>query len=206
MSVGGNESMDPLSRPELKEALRELSRELRLMGVKAHLYIVGGAAISLAFDARRVTMDIDALILDGHGPVTDAARRIGRRRGWPTSWLNEQAVSAMPHEKDRRARTVYGDEGLVVTSASAEYLLAMKVRAGRAADMTDISFLVRHLGLRSAKEVFDLHDRVFPKRPLSERAFKNVRQHLAGFWPTDRSLCDRNTGGGVPEDPVRATR
>ncbi len=179
--------MVPFSRPELTQALQELSMELRSKGVKAHLYIIGGAAISLAFDARRVTTDIDMLILDGPEPVMDAAQRIARRRGWPTSWLNEQASSAIPQERDRRVRPVYGDGNLVVTSASAEYLLAMKVRAGRASDMPAITFLVQHLDLNSIGEVLDLHDTVFPGRPVQERALRNVKQHLSGLWPEGRS-------------------
>ena len=179
--------MDPFSRPELTKALDELSKELRSKGVKAHLYIIGGAAISLAYDARRVTMDIDTLILDGHGPVMDAAHTVARRRGWPTTWLNEQASSAIPLAKDRRARPVYGDANLVVTSASAEFLLAMKVRAGRASDMPDITFLVQHLGLSSIGEVLALHNTVFPGRPLRERALSNVKKHLSGLWPEGRS-------------------
>ena len=55
------------------------------------------------FDSRRQTMDVDALIKEGHGPVVEAVRRIGRGRGWPDGWLNEEAVSAIPRGKDGRA-------------------------------------------------------------------------------------------------------
>ena len=201
MRAAESVTMAPFSRSDLTAGLRELAAELRRNGVKAHLYIVGAAAMSLAFDGRRVTPDIDTLILDGQGPLIDAAHRIARRRGWPPSWLYEQAVLAIPKKPDHRARPVYGDANLVVTSASAVHLLAMKVRAGRIKDMDDITFLVGHLGLRSAGEVLDLHDRVFPGRSLSERAFVNVRGHLAGLWPTDRSLDGRDACGDLPGKP-----
>ena len=64
----------------------------------------------------------------------------------PPSWLYEQAVLAIPKKPDHRARPVYGDANLVVTSASAVHLLAMKVRAGRIKDMDDITFPCRALG------------------------------------------------------------
>ena len=78
-------TMVALSRTELTEALREPSAELRLRGVKAQLYVVGGAAMALDFDALRTTHDIDARIVDGHGAVMEAVCRIARKRGRPGS-------------------------------------------------------------------------------------------------------------------------
>ena len=180
--------MAPFSKATLRAAFRELSRELWRARVRGHVYVIGGAAMALGFDDRRQTMDVDALITVGHGPVTDAVRRIGRRRGWPETWLNEEAVSAMPRGRDGRARTVYGDRHLVVTAASAEHLLAMKVRAARPKDQDDIAFLARHLGLSSAREVFDLHDEVFPGDRPRERSYASARKILRQLWPRDRSM------------------
>lgn len=84
--------MEPFSADSLKEVFHELSAELRWQRIRAHVYIVGGAAMALGFDSRRQTMDVDALIKEGHGPVVEAVRRIVRRRGWPDAWLNEEAV------------------------------------------------------------------------------------------------------------------
>ena len=194
--------MEPFSADSLKEAFRELSVELRWQRVRAHVYIVGGAAMALGFDNRRQTMDVDALIKEGHGPVVEAVRRIGRRRGWPDAWLNEEAVSAIPRGKDGRAKTVYGDPYLLVTAASAEHMLAMKVRSARAKDRKDIAFLVEHLELTSAREVFDLHDEAFPHDPPKEQGFRDARDILKALWPEDRSLerDDRYGYGAVRED------
>ncbi len=180
--------MDALSADDMRAALAELSEELRRKGVKARLYLVGAAAITMAFRDSRQTYDLDALILEGHGPVIEAARRIAKKRGWPETWLNGGAAPFMGNLPDRKARTVFGTANLIVTAASAEFLLAMKVRAGRAVDLDDIALLADDLGLRTAKEVFDLHDRVFPSLPLPPRADLAVRQFLAVRWPEDHSL------------------
>ena len=134
-------------------------------------------------------MDVDNLIKSGHRPVVEVARRIARRRGWPETWLNEEAVAAMPRGRDGRARTVYGDRNLVVTAASAEHLLAMKVRVAGAKDQEDIAFLAERLGLSSAREVFDLHDEVFPHDPPERRSFEDACKILGELWPQDRSLA-----------------
>ncbi len=191
--------MEPFSADRLEAAFRELSRDLRWRRVRAHVYIVGGAAIALGFDNRRHTMDVDALIETGHGPVVEAVHRIGRRRGWPDTWLNEDAVSAIPRGRDGRARTVYGDGNLVVTAASAEHLLAMKVRASRLKDREDIVLLTKHLGLSSAREVFDLHDEAFPEDPPKRRNFEDACRILKDLWPHDRSLDRDDRYGYRPE-------
>ena len=191
--------MEPFSKDSLAAALRELSRELRWRRVRAHIYVIGGAAMALGFDDRRHTMDVDALIQKGHGPVVDAVRRIGRRRGWPETWLNEEAVPAIPRGRDGRARTVYGDRNLVVTAASAEHLLAMKVRAARLKDRKDIVFLAKRLGLSSGTEVFDLHDEVFPHDPPKRRSLERARTILRDLWPQDRSLDRDDRYGYGPE-------
>ncbi len=174
-----------LSGPEIREALEELSIELSRANVKARLYLAGGAAIALAFRASRRTYDLDALILEGHGPLIEAVRRVAGRRGWPQSWLNEQAVASMPKSPDLRARTLFGTSSLVVTGASAEHLLAMKVRAGRVQDLEDIAVLCEILGIESERSVLEVHDRVFPDSRVPPRAMHAVRRFLAKRWPSD---------------------
>jgi hypothetical protein len=50
-----------MDRAEIIEALTALAAELERRGVSAEMYVVGGAAIALAFDERRSTRDIDAV-------------------------------------------------------------------------------------------------------------------------------------------------
>ena len=187
--------MAPLSAGDLHAAFAQLSEELARRRATAHIYIVGGAAMALGFDSRRLTHDVDALIREGHGHVTDAVRTIGRSRGWSDTWLNAQAAQAIPWGGDGRARTAFGDSHLVVTAASAEHMLAMKVRAGRIKDYDDIVFLIGRLRFRSAKEVFDQHDEVFPRNPPPPDSFKTVCQLLQKIWPDDHSLEEENRYG-----------
>ena len=58
--------MAPLSDSDLRDAFQQLSEELARRKVKAHIYIVGGAAMALGFDSRRLTHDVDALIRERH--------------------------------------------------------------------------------------------------------------------------------------------
>ena len=59
--------------------------------------------MALAYDADRLTRDIDAAVIEGHGPLLGEVRALARERAWPTTWLNEQATSYMPPVPDRHS-------------------------------------------------------------------------------------------------------
>lgn len=77
-----------LGRTELERAFSALGDRLVRRGVVADLFIVGGAAMALAYDADRVTRDVDATFLP-HGIVLEEARNVAEvmayRRGGSTT-------------------------------------------------------------------------------------------------------------------------
>ena len=52
-----------LGRAELERAFTALGERLLRRGVVADIFIVGGAAMALAYDADRVTRDVDSLFV-----------------------------------------------------------------------------------------------------------------------------------------------
>ena len=127
----------------LRRAFDGLSLQLAARDVKAHIYVVGGAAMILAHRSTRATRDVDALAIDRRDDVLEAAGEVAREQGLTLDWLND-AVRTAPWptpRPDSRAAVVYDSPHLAVTGASAEHLLAMKVRAGRPADIDDINSL-----------------------------------------------------------------
>jgi predicted nucleotidyltransferase len=174
---------DPLlDRAGLEEALRRLGERLVRRGVVADVYVVGGAAMALAYDARRSTRDIDA-VFEPHGVVLDEARAVAAEVGLPSWWLNEQASVYVAAGGDPGAPRVFDHPGLRVSAASPEHLLAMKVLAARRRDADDIRFLVKHLGLASVQEVLTVCAEVFPQEPVPDRA----RLILEDAFGTDES-------------------
>lgn len=59
-----------LGRADLERAFGALGDRLARRGVVADLFIVGGAAMALAYDANRVTRDVDATFVP-HGIVLE---------------------------------------------------------------------------------------------------------------------------------------
>lgn len=161
---------DPLlDRAGIEDAFRRLGDRLARRGVVADLYIFGGAAMALAYDARRATRDIDA-VFQPHGVVLDEARAVADELGLPSWWLNEQASAYVAPGGDTAAPRVFDHPGLRVAAASPEHLLAMKVLAARRRDAEDIRFLIGHLGLTNTEQVLSLCAEIFPDEEVPGRA------------------------------------
>jgi hypothetical protein len=117
-----------MGRDDLLDLLRDLGGRLQQRGLSADLYVVGGAAIALAFDHRRVTRDIDAAFHPAD-TVREEASRLAEQRGLPPDWLSSAAIAFAPPGRDEDA-VALDLPGLAVSVASPEHLLAMKLAAG----------------------------------------------------------------------------
>ncbi len=104
----------------------------------ADIFIVGGAATALAYDAARVTRDVDAMFKP-HGIVREEAMRVATDPGLPRWWLNEQASTYISGKEDTDKRRVFDHPGLRVMAASPRHIFAMKARAARTRDIDDFA-------------------------------------------------------------------
>ena len=159
-----------LDREKLIRLFNEVSQELRVEGARAQIYIVGGAAMSMAFDRERTTKDVDGRIEIGHGALTKAVQNVARRHDLPDNWVNESATILMPRAGDVRAKTVYESANLTVTGASAKHLLAMKLSAGREKDFRDVAVLCEELQLQDVDEAVAIYRELFPGEKLKGTA------------------------------------
>jgi len=152
-----------MDRGEIIEALTALAGELTRRGVSAEMYVVGGAAIALAFDERRSTRDIDA-VFEPKQVVYEAAAVVAERSGLPAGWLND-AVKGFLAGSDPTASPVLDLPGLRCLAASPETLLALKVLAHRVGeDEADLRLLASELGLESAEDVLAVAERTYGDR------------------------------------------
>jgi hypothetical protein len=71
-----------LTRKAMMAAFDALSSELAHREVRGRLFVVGGAAMALAYAARRVTRDVDA-IFEPKAVVYEAARAVAGRLDLP---------------------------------------------------------------------------------------------------------------------------
>lgn len=157
-----------LDRDGLLVALRALDSELGAAGVRGEVFVVGGAAMALAYDARRATVDVDAIFVPA-GEVRDAAARVAERLELEPDWLNDGAKKFMPGSDPERIGVFEGDH-LSVAAASPRYLLAMKLLASRIErDQDDIRFLYDLCGFSTATEGLDLVESTYPSLEIAPR-------------------------------------
>jgi predicted nucleotidyltransferase len=168
-----------LDRDAALHALEELASVLESRGIAGRMFVVGGAALALAFNARRTTRDIDA-VFEPKSEVYGAAREVADRLNLPDDWLNDAVKSYIPGT-DPDALPIFDRPGLTVSAASARFLLAMKLRAARVElDVDDIQFLANLLGLYSAEEILQVATERYDADDLPPRAKYLVQELFKG--------------------------
>lgn len=148
-----------LSADEIVDLLTTLGARLQARGVHASLYVVGGAAIALALDTRRVTADVDAVFAPVD-VVEEEAAAIAEAAGLPAGWLSRAAAAFVPGAD--AGATLLDVPGLAVSLASPEHLLAMKMAAYRPGkDQTDLELLFAALGISTPDQAAHLAEQVY---------------------------------------------
>lgn len=166
-----------LDRERIVRLLLELSDELAAAGVQGRLFVVGGAAMALAFGRERVTRDVDGLF-EPASVVRDAAGRVGRRHGLGDDWLID-AIKGYLLGANPDATIHLQTDSLVVQVASPRYLFMMKALAARVdQDATDLLRLYEAAGFTSVEEALAHVEASAPAHLLSPKAAIFVRELL----------------------------
>lgn len=164
-----------LGRAELERAFTALGERLARRGVVADVFVVGGAAMALAYDATRVTRDVDARFMP-HGIVLEEARQVAKDLGLPPWWLNEQATAYISGKNDPGKRRVFDHHGLRVMAASPEHIFAMKALAARTRDIDDLILLADMIGIQTAEAALRACVDFYPDEPIPPRTEAVLRE------------------------------
>lgn len=183
--------MTLFDRAGLIEALRDLVAELRATGQSAGLRLVGGAALALRYFERESTRDLDAFHVQ-YGTdeaVASAARAVAIRRGWDEDWFNFAVNNTAAEPSWGRAvawETIFEADGIIIQVASAEALLAMKLRANRPGrDTDDIRQLLALCEVNSVQAADALYDSYYPGEALPQRAW-DMAENILKAGPLSR--------------------
>lgn len=138
-------SKTPFTKDNLDEYLKELAKEFRKMNgtrIPAEIILIGGAAILINYGFREMTYDMDAII-QASSLMKDAINHVGDRMGLPNGWLNTDFMKTSSYtpklvQYSRYYKTF--SNVLKIRTVSAEYLVVMKLMAGRQYknDLSDI--------------------------------------------------------------------
>jgi hypothetical protein len=147
-------------------------------GTRLELAVYDGAAMMLASNFRFATEDVDIAEIGSPWPawLTDVVQAIATREGWAEDWLNEAVTFHLSPLADRASDhlefgsfPLTGAPGLSVPVPTADYLLALKLKAMRILDPVkgpreadDIRGLMAVLGVDTEGAIAILR-RYFPR-------------------------------------------
>lgn len=199
----------PFTKENLDGCLKELAKEFRKKNgnkLPAEIILIGGASVLINYDFREMTYDMDAII-QSSSAMKDVINVVGDRLGLPVGWLNTDFVNTDSYtprlvEHSKYYKTF--SNILQIRTISSEYLVAMKLMAGRQYknDLSDVvGILAEHEERGDAlsferikKAIVDLYDS-YDKIPESSRSFIEAiyeKEDLRTFYRHCRELEQEN--------------
>lgn len=166
-----------LDADDVEHLLRDLAERLRERGVDGWLYVVGGAAMALAYGRDRLTRDVDG-VFEPSAVVREAAVEVAERHDLEPDWLTD-AVKGFVLGSDPDATTHLDVPGLRVVVASPQHLFVMKAMAARVErDAADLVRLYDLCGFASVDEALATVERAVPPRLLHPKTAFLLRELL----------------------------
>jgi hypothetical protein len=163
--------MAPLAKRDIERLFALLNDELRRTGTVGEVFLVGGAVMCLAYDARPSTQDVDAYFRPADR-VREAAARAAAKAGIDEHWLNDAAKGFMSEQGEFAPFLELNH--LRIMAAQPEYLLAMKCLAMRIGaefhDEDDVRFLLRVLDVRSYDQALQIITKYYPLERFPQKA------------------------------------
>jgi hypothetical protein len=97
--------------------------------------------------------------------MRSAIDRVAQRNNLPSDWLNDGVKGYLV---EHAQRVLFDHKNLTVFVPEPDYLLAMKAISARAdtSDADDVRTLIKLLGLKQPKEVFDITQRYYPQQQI----------------------------------------
>lgn len=170
-----------LTKADMHRLFELLDAELAAADVEGELYLVGGAVMCLALDAREATRDVDAFFRPTR-LIREAATRIAARVGVPDSWLNDAVKNYLSPRGDYAP--YLEREHLRVFVAQPAYLLAMKCVAMRLGeefhDLDDVRYLLRYLNVSTVDEALAIVLRYFDETHVPPKTRLALEELLSG--------------------------
>lgn len=207
-----------LDADEVRSLLTDLGARLDVRGIEARLFLVGGAAMALAYSRRRITRDLDA-VFEPKREIYEEAAKLARERGLPADWLNDSVKGFLPDRSQPvEGTSSFSAPGIHVGVASPEYLFAMKAQAARQeADGDDLRTLATILKITNAQEALNLVERFYGPNRLTMKtqlileAILSAPRDSTAPPPTPTPAAHRKTAaaprasagqGLIPEGPT----
>ena len=158
-----------LNKKDILKYLEEINKKLAERGKFGEIMICGGAVMTLIYEARNSTHDIDA-IFRPREDMKEIIDEITRENNLNSQWLNDDVAMFTKEFKNLTSSEYKRFSNLTVTILDAESLLAMKLVSARenTYDLGDAAILMKYLNIQNIDEVYALLEKYeFPLHPTA---------------------------------------
>ena len=160
---------------QIEQYLGFLGQKLADMQITTSLILLGGALMITQLGNRKATQDIDVVIAtnDRHTyqAVQQAIAMVAKEKKLPPAWLNDDVtivVDQIGKPKAPRLWKIFGN--LTVYVPELEYILALKLFAGRPQDDRDIQAVAQRLSLKTRAQAWSIVNTYIPNAQLGFRS------------------------------------
>ena len=176
---------------EIEAHLAELGQELQNLHVPQpiHILLVGGAFMLTQLHNRSTTNDVDVILKDVDDPTTSplyhifkaAVRQVASNNALSNAWLNDLIGDFLREASNVPEGTLWRKYAMLeVYVPASEYILALKLLAGRQKDQNDILALSQQLQIQTREQAQRLLDRYIPNKKVQQ--INEVDVILARFF------------------------
>lgn len=172
-----------MTKDEINKYLMALNEELKNLNIIGEIYLIGGAVMCVALNARVSTKDVDA-IFEPKSIIAKLADKIAEEYDLNRNWLNDAAKGYLSTEA---AFDIYLElSNLKIFTAAPEYILAMKcmsMRLGESEDISDIKFLIRYLNINEINKVILILEKYYPNKQIPPRTIYALEEIFEDIYP-----------------------
>jgi len=168
-----------MDREELLEIFDYLNKQLAENQLVLELTVYGGAIMTLVYDNRPATKDIDCVFSSSNEDLLNNILELTKFTfNLPTKWINEDIKEPLKSllREDKETFRLYSN--LRILKPIPEQLLAMKVLAARAEpskDFIDAYILCKDLNIETKEELFNVCSKYIPLNLIGERQMKFIQ-------------------------------
>jgi hypothetical protein len=168
-----------LTKALILELFGEIDEELKKQDLVGELLMIGGAVMTVLYDARPATQDVDG-IFHPTQPLRDIIKKLGRKHGLDDDWMNDASKGVIQKIEEDRRIIIFEGKNFSVYSPSREYLLATKILASRRGrDYDDIKLLIDQCQITTVDECLEIVERYFPRWAIDPRSQFAVEEIIA---------------------------
>lgn len=168
-----------MDKKKLLEIFDYLNERLKENQLQLEITIYGGAVITMVYDNRPATRDIDCVFSETNFKLLENILNTTKFAfNLPDGWINEEIKEPLKSiiKEDKETYKIYSN--LKILKPKAEQLLAMKVLAARpepAKDFIDAYILCKDLNITTKEQLMDIVSQYVPIKLLGERQMNFIK-------------------------------